>query len=344
MDTITSRTTASDASPTTPTGPDPQAIFQLASGFMASKFLFAASELGVFEALAAGPTDLEGLAGRTGLTRRCARIAADAMVALGLIERNGDDYTNSPTADAFLSGPTPADMRPLLKFWDRVSFPTWTDLAGALGRGHPDHQIFDIDPELVPIMSAGIEAATAGAAAAFAQSAPVPPGGRLLDVGGGTGSWSLALAAYDTTVSATILELEEVAAVARERIAATPLAPRVDVVVGDAQGEVPTGYDAFLVANVVHYWGPERNRQLLRSLRAGAVPGTRLHIADFWTDATHSSPVPAAMMAGEFAMHLDEGDVYSVEECRDWLAATGWTFVGHAPLAGPITLITAEAN
>lgn len=337
MDTIT------DTSTTTPVA-DPQAIFQLASGFMASKFLFAASDLGLFEALADAPTDLDGLAARTGLTRRCARIAADAMVALGLLGRDGGDYANTPTAATFLSGATPADMRPLLRFWDRISFPNWTDLTGTLGRGRPSHQIFDIDPELVPIMSAGIEAATAGAAHAFARSAPVAPGGRLLDVGGGSGSWSIALAEVDTTVRATVLELPDVAEVARRRIADAGLVDRVDVVDGDVQaGEIPRGYDVFLVANVVHYWGPERNQALLRRIRAAAEQGSRIHLADFWTDATHSSPVPAALMAGEFAMHLDEGDVYSVDECQTWLAATGWRFTGHAPLAGPITLVSAEA-
>ena len=60
----------------------PDQIFQLAQGFMASKHLFAASELGLFEALGEGPVDLAGLAARTGLTPRTARISADAMVAL----------------------------------------------------------------------------------------------------------------------------------------------------------------------------------------------------------------------------------------------------------------------
>ena len=96
---------------------DPDRIFQLAQGFMASKHLFAASELGLFEALGEGPVDLAGLAARTGLTARTARISADAMVALGLLERQGDRYANTPVAATFLSGATSADMRPLLKFW-----------------------------------------------------------------------------------------------------------------------------------------------------------------------------------------------------------------------------------
>ena len=57
--------------------PDP--IVRLASGFMAAKHLFAASELGVFEALAESPAALEALAARIGLTPRAARITADAI-------------------------------------------------------------------------------------------------------------------------------------------------------------------------------------------------------------------------------------------------------------------------
>lgn len=47
-------------------------------------------------------------------------------------------------------------------------------------------------------------------------------------------------------------------------------------------------------------------------------------------------------MAGEFAVHVRNGDVYSVEEVRGWLAEAGWRFTDHAPLVGPQTLIVAE--
>src|SRR5687767_12182119 len=79
---------------TTQSPPSPEPIMRIASGFMAAKHLFAASQLGLFEALAESPATLEALAARTGLTRRAARISADAMVALGLLERRGDQYRN----------------------------------------------------------------------------------------------------------------------------------------------------------------------------------------------------------------------------------------------------------
>jgi SAM-dependent methyltransferase len=322
----------------------PDHIFQLAQGFMASKHLFAASELGLFEALGEGPVDLAGLAARTGLTARTARISADAMVALGLLQRQADRYANTPVAAAFLTGATSADMRPLLKFWDQLSYPAWTDLAGALGRGRPARQVFDIDEKLVPIMSAGIEAATAGACRALPQAAGLPPASRVLDIGGGSGSWAIALAQADPNLTGTVFELPEVAAVAEERLRTAGVSSRISVVAGDLlTDDLPHGHNVFLLANVAHYFTPETNQSILRTIRAVAEPGARLLLADFWTDSTHTQPLPAALMAGEFAIHVNDGDVYSVEEGAAWLGATGWSYTGTAPLAGPISLVTAEA-
>lgn len=342
--TSTHQPAAPGGTSTDPT-PSPDPIMQIASGFMASKLLFAASELGIFEALAEGPVDLAGLAARTGLTPRAAHVTADAMVALGLLERRGADYVNGPVAAQFLAGTAPTDLRPLLAFWDKISYPGWSSLAATLGRGRPDRQIFEIPDELKPVMSAGIEAATAGAAQRLAAVADLPEGSRLLDVGGGTGSFSIALAAADPSLSATVLELPDIAPIARRRIAASAVSGRVDVLGGDVMNdEVPPGYDAFLVANLAHYLSPTGNVRLLRRLRDAARAGARLLFVDFWTDPTHSQPVAAALMAGEFAAQLDDGDVYSVEECAGWLAAAGWEFTGHAPLAGPISLVTARAS
>jgi SAM-dependent methyltransferase len=323
--------------------PNPAAIMQLASGFMAAKHLFAANELGLFEALADSPANLDALAARTGLTRRAARISADAMVALGLLEVQDGIYRNSKTAARFLAGPGPGDLRPFLRFWDKLSYPAWTRLAETLASG-PPREMFELDDELQHIASAGIEAILAGPATTLPEAFDFGPHKRLLDIGGGTGSWSIAIAKRHQNIRASILELPTVTELATSRVADAGLGHRITVITGDAMlGELPAGHDVFLLANLIHYWSAEQNQELLQRVRRAAQPGSALLLADFWTNAAHTEPLQAALMAGEFAAHLRNGDVYSVEEVHEWLDRTGWRFADHRPLAGPQSLIVAEA-
>jgi SAM-dependent methyltransferase len=324
-----------------PEAVSPEPILQIAAGFMAAKHLFAASELGIFEALGDAPATVDGLAARTGLTRRAARISADAMAALGLLVRDDDRYRNSPVAARFLAGAAPGDLRPLLRFWDRISYPAWQGLSGALASG-PPQQIVDLDADRQQIACAGIEAVLAGPARALTEAVDLTRTRRLLDVGGGTGSWSIAVATRHPHVRATVLDLPVVAEIAARRVDDAGLADRIDVVAADALADpLPAGHDVVLVANLAHYWSPDTNRALLRRIGAATEPSTRLLLADFWTDATHTRPVHAALMAGEFAVHLRDGDVYSVDEVRHWLTETGWRFETHVPLAGPQSLVVA---
>ncbi|HEX3605806.1 MAG TPA: methyltransferase [Candidatus Dormibacteraeota bacterium] len=325
-----------------PPGVGPERIFEIATGFMAARHLFAAGELGLFEALADGPATIDELATRMGLSRRVVRISADAMSALGLLERRGDAYQNGDVTATFLAGRTPADLRPFLRFFDRISYPAWTGLATALRTG--PHQGVQLDDEMQAVFSAGVEAITAGPAAALAATYDFGRHRRLLDVGGGTGSWSAAVARQHPHMEATVFDVSAVAGIARDRLAEQGFAARIDVASGDVMtGPLPRGHDVVLLANLIHYWSPEKDRSLLQRVRNAVEIGDRLLIADFWTDPTHTVPLMAALMAGEFAVICPEGDVYSLDEARGWLAATGWRFVEHGPLAGPISLVVAEA-
>lgn len=339
--------TRTTADPTTEAGrrptPDPEPILRVASGFMGSKHLCAATELGIFEALADSPADLDALGARTGLTRRAARITADAMVALGFLEREGDRYRNSEVAATFLAGRPGPDLRPVLRHFDVNSYPAWADLARALAEG-PKREALDFDEEHQEIASAGIEAMMAGPANALVRVYDFSAHQRLLDVGGGTGSWAIAAVRHHPGLQATVFERPQVGELARQRIAGEGLGSRIGVAVGDfLEEDLPGGHDVFLLANVVHYWSPEKNVGVLSRVRKAAEPGGRLLVADFWTDRTHTQPVMAALMAGHFAAQLREGDVYSVEEARQWLPQAGWRFLEHKPLAGPQSVVVAEA-
>jgi hypothetical protein len=104
-------------------------LFELGMGFMSAKMLFVANEIGIFPALSGGSADLDSLAEQLGIPRRTLRMVADAMVTLGVLERDdAGRYANRPVAAALLAGDGPADARPMLRFWDQISYHAWTDL------------------------------------------------------------------------------------------------------------------------------------------------------------------------------------------------------------------------
>jgi len=320
----------------------PEPIFQLATGFMAAKHLFIANEIGLFAALADGPAPLDRLAALIGVARPRVRILADALVTLGLIERHGDQYQNGPVAAAFLSGKGLANLGPFLRFWNHISYPLWTKLEDTVRTGQ-GQQGMTLPAEQERIYLEGVEALMAGPAAALPTVYDFRRHRRVLDLGGGIGAWLVALLRHYPTLEGTLFDLPDAAALARQRLAGEPSGQRAQVVAGDFFTDpIPGGHDAVLIANVMHIYSPAHNRELLRRTRAQVPDGARLLLADWRTDATHTQPPIAALVAGEFLMFSGEGDVYSEEEARGWLQESGWRAVERTPLAGALSLLVAE--
>jgi hypothetical protein len=101
----------------------------------AAKHLFTASALGLFAQLGGGPLPLAQLAERCGIPARSARILADAMVALGFLDKADAGYANRPAARSFLAGDPGEGLRPFLSFWDQISYPAWMSLEDAARTG-----------------------------------------------------------------------------------------------------------------------------------------------------------------------------------------------------------------
>ena len=325
-----------------PPVPTPESILTVATGYMAARHLFAAAELGVFEALADSPQPLNELASAIGVPARTARIVVDALVALGLMVRDEHgQYANGAAAQQYLSGRERADLRPLLKYLSEVSFRAWNGLTPALRAGTGPRRPFT--PGETEIFLAGVEAITASAAHALAAAPELGDARHLLDVGGGSGSFSIHAVLAHPKLRATLWELPASVASARRRIEQSPAAERVEICAGDALTDpVPGGHDAVLIANLAHLLSPADNQRLLARIADASDSGALLLLVDFWTDRTHTHPWLAALMAGEFLLVGGDGDVYSVDEAHAWLDASGWSLQEHRPLAGPQTLILAR--
>jgi len=322
----------------------PEPILKVAMGFMAAKHLFVASEVGLFEALAAGPATIEELASQTGVPSRTIAIAAAAMVSLGFIEQHGHHYQNGEQAAAFLAGKPGPDLRPMLRFFDQISYPAWQKLADAVRTGNGQAQFGKFDKRQQEIFSAGVESFSGPGAAALATNYDFGRHNKVLDVAGGTGSFLVAVLKRHAKLRGTLFELPGPCAVARQKLANLPEGSRIDIVEGDVfKDALPAGYDALIVANTAHVFSVPHNIELLRKMRTGVQPGARLLLVDLWTDPSHTQPGSAALISGEFLVISGEGQAYSEQEADTWLRQTGWNKIEKTPLAGPTSLIVAEA-
>lgn len=322
----------------------PEPIIDLVTGCMAAQYVMVGNEVGLFEHLGQDSVTVEDLAQRAEVPRQSMRILADGLAACGLIAKEDGRYRNGPETFTFLSGSTPADLRPYVRMAHRLGYPGWGQFEEVIRTGGGTGPApFELAGEEQRILSAGIEAMTRPTAAVLAASYDFAGFDRIVDVAGGTGVHLKALVESYPDATGILFELPPVAAQARERLGSLIDEDRVEIVEGDMfEDPLPGRPDLVLLSNTLHCFTPERNRTLLRRLRDKASRGTRLLLVDFWTNADRTEPRLAALSAGEFYRLLG-GDVYSAEEAQAWLTDTGWNVRRHQPLAGPASLIDADA-
>lgn len=120
--------------------PSPDGILELGLGFWGSKTLLSAVELGVCSELSKQPATAQELRQRLRLHERSYRDFFDALVALGMLEREDGVYRNTPATDFFLDGAKPSYMGGILEMENERLYPFWGSLTEGLRTGKPQNK------------------------------------------------------------------------------------------------------------------------------------------------------------------------------------------------------------
>ena len=322
---------------------DPTAIYRYRDSLAAVDALaVAVVHLDLFTALAREPADLGGICRRFALHPRPTDVLCTLLVANGLLSRDVDGRLHvTDIAREFLVAGSPCDARGY--YASMADKPGVADVLTVLRTGRPAHWPGDAaaaDWHAAMRTEAFAESFTAamdcrGRVLAPALAAAVRDRGigRLLDVGGGSGVYAIAIAEACPQATATVLEAAPVDAIARRTIAAAGLAPRVTVVTGDMFADPwPAAHDTHLFSNVLHDWDEPDCRRLL-GLSAAALPaGGRMLIHDMFLDDDKSGPLWAA----EYSVLLStvtQGRLYAAAEIAAWLAPLGFAITARSPTA-----------
>jgi cyclopropane fatty-acyl-phospholipid synthase-like methyltransferase len=172
------------------------------------------------------------------------------------------------------------------------------------------------------------------------------PQARLLDVGGGPGTFAVLLAERYPELTVDVLDLPAVAAIAVELIAQSGFGDRVHIRPGDAvtddYGHVQ--YDAVLFSGVLHQMSPTTIVSMLQRANAALKPGGRVWISDMMLSADKTQPVFSALFSLQMLLTSESGAVFSVEECLGWLQQVGFSDAVATKLPAPLPYIVVSAH
>jgi predicted O-methyltransferase YrrM len=302
----------------------PQAIIDTVSGFQKSRAILTGFELGIFTVLndewKSSQEVAEAIEGEARGTDRL----MNALVGLGLLEKRNGRFANSPTAARLLVKGKPDYMAGLghsVNLWD-----TWSGLTAAVRRGGPAPRppIENRAEDWVRAFIGAMHGRARQQGPEIVRMIDLTGVSRVLDVGGGSGAFSMAFVRAASGITAVVFDLPNVVRLTRTYVESEGFADRVETVAGDyVTDDLPGGFDLVFLSAIVHSNSPGENLALVRKAAAALNPGGRLAIIDFLMDEDRSGPLSSALFALNMLVGTERGDTYTEAEIRGWMAAAG---------------------
>jgi 2-polyprenyl-3-methyl-5-hydroxy-6-metoxy-1,4-benzoquinol methylase len=307
--------------------PNPTLVWDTITAFQQSAALKAGVELGVFDALGDGPATATNLAAKAGVAERGMRILCDYLTIRGLISKEGNRYSHTPTSAVFLDSRSSASMAPTLPFiMNEKIHRSARLLTETIQRNHTALEETLAGDEVKEwVTFAQTMQPMMAAAAEFIAGVVVRDGvpSKVLDVAASHGLFGIAVARQAPQCEIVALDfpsvLEVTAANARAAgVTITPLA-------GSAfTTDLGGGYDAVLVTNLFHHFSPEDNISLMKRFRAALRPGGRMLTLEMVPNEDRISPPEAASFSLMMLANTPAGDAFTMAEYSRMLDAAGF--------------------
>jgi O-methyltransferase domain/Dimerisation domain len=309
----------------------------------------AAIELGLFEALAAGPLSATALAEQLDLKPQRCQVLLRMLDSLGLLVKHLDGYQLSPIARTYLLKESPFYWGPVLiggtaknPFATRVCEAVRNVPAGKVTGPTPADawESGQLSDEAAGVIARYMNSHSLGAAYGAARSPAFQGVRRLLDVGGGSGCFSIAIAQHYPDLHATVMDLAPMCKFANEYIAAAGLGARIATLALDMFREPwPQGHDALFFSNIFHDWSPEVGAQLAAKSFAACAPGGRIYVHEMLLDDTGTQPRTTAAFS-MMMLGATKGQQFTFGELKEILEAAGFQGIATYPTQAYYSLVS----
>ena len=325
----------------------PDGIMQLGLGFWSAKTLLSAVELGLFSELAGGAATAEALQRRLGLHPRAACDFLDALVALGMLEREDGLYRNTGATDLYLDRAKPTYLGGMLEMANARLYRFWGGLTEALRTGQPQNEArhgvdffgaLYADPARLEGFLKAMTGLSAPIAAAIARRFPWNRHRTLIDVGCAQGGLPVTVALAHPHLTGSGFDLPAVEPVFTAHVAAHGLADRLRFYPGDFLHEPLPPADVLVMGHILHDWDLEQKRELLAKAHAALPPGGALIVYDMMIDDERRLNAAGLLMSLNMLIETPGGFDYTGADCMGWLQEAGFRETRVEHLAGAYSM------
>ena len=318
---------------------DPSALMQLATAYWGSQVLLTANRVGLFAALGAETLEAGAIAAAIGTAERPMRLLLQACAGLGLVDKTEVGFRNSALSDQFLVPGKPTFLGDALRYSDDL-YETWGKLETSLREDRPalnTELYLGRDPAQTRHFVYGMHNRALAIGQALASVIDLTGRKRLLDVGGGPGTYSTLLAQRNPDLFCTVLDLPDVVAVADEIIGSMGVADRVRTRAADYNtAPFPGGNDVVLISGVLHRETPEVCGDLIRRANAALESGGLLIVSDVLTDETGVAPPFATLFGLNMMLTAPHGGVHRDVDVAAWMESAQFADVGTIRFPPPM--------
>jgi hypothetical protein len=328
---------------------DPSHIMQVGMGFWASKTLLSAVELELFTRLGSdamtGPEIVEAL----GLNGRAVPDFPDALVALELLDREGEGsdalYRNTPATAVFLDKASPAYVGGILEMSNARLYRFWGDLTEALQTGKPQNEIKHTgkpmfeelysDPARLEQFMNAMAGISAGPFHALAGKFDFSRHNTLCDVGGATGQLSIIVAGHHPHIRCTSYDLPVVEPIAKRTIDAAGLSDRVTTAAGDFFADPLPKADVITMGLILHDWDLAGKMHLIKAAYDALPEGGALIIIENLIDDARRENAFGLLMSLNMLIEFGGAFDFTCADFSGWCREVGFKEIDVLPLAGP---------
>ncbi len=321
----------------------PDRLNETIRGFMPSRCILTAFELDIFTAVGDGAS-AEEVGAKINASARGTGILLNALVALGLLTKSGHEYRNTAESARFFAEGSKDNQRNALLhtagLWHR-----WSTLNEAVRSGSCVGSARAGNPNWTSNFIAGMQNFAKDRAPLVVKALGTTGVRRILDLGGGSGAYSIAFAKASSDVKSEILDLAEVTPLTTEYLSKAGVAAQVSARSGDMlHDEYGSGYDLILLNAICHMFSEEQNREMFSRARKALAPNGRLAVQDFILNPDKAGPLQAALFSVNMLTGTEAGRSYSEPEYTAWMKAAGFAEVHRINLPGPSDLIVGVVN